>query len=169
VLSGIIHSLGMPPGTPLVGCSAAAVAIFIAFTTILPELEVTVNAFFVFPVRIRAKHLAFAVLTTCGVLWATGTVSQIGPAGMAGAGLLAWLYVKHLGFGNPLALQRYIFNRRQRRARLARMSPEQFISLEIDPILDKISREGMHSLSRAERKILAQGREKIATKTATLR
>jgi hypothetical protein len=44
------------------------------------------------------------------------------------------------------------------------MTPEQFISAEIDPILDKISREGMHSLSRAERKILEKGREKIATR-----
>ena len=46
------------------------------------------------------------------------------------------------------------------------MNADQFIRAEIDPILEKISREGMHSLSRAERKILEQGRGKIATKTA---
>ena len=46
------------------------------------------------------------------------------------------------------------------------MSAEQFVSVEVDPILDKIAREGMHSLTRSERKILAKGREKIAAKTS---
>jgi hypothetical protein len=46
------------------------------------------------------------------------------------------------------------------------MTAEQFISTEIDPILEKISRDGMSSLSRAERKILALGREKIAGRSA---
>ena len=44
------------------------------------------------------------------------------------------------------------------------MTPAEFISREIDPILDKISREGIHSLTRAERKILEKGREKIERK-----
>ena len=118
------------------------------------------------PLRLRAKFLAVALIGVAAILWATLTLPQIGPAGMIAASIAAWLYVKQLGFGNPLALQRFIFNRRQRAARLARMSAEQFIRSEIDPILDKISREGMHSLNRAERKLLAQGREKITTKTA---
>ena len=54
-----------------------------------------------------------------------------------------------------------LYERRQREARIERMPAEQFISEEIDPILDKISREGMHSLTRTERKILEKGREKI--------
>jgi hypothetical protein len=65
-----------------------------------------------------------------------------------------------------LAIQRYIFERRQRAARLDRMTAEQFISAEIDPILDKVSRNGMHSLTRAERRILEKGREKIAARTS---
>jgi hypothetical protein len=32
---------------------------------------------------------------------------------------------------------------------------------EIDPLLEKISRAGLKSLTRAERRILARGREKI--------
>jgi hypothetical protein len=38
-----------------------------------------------------------------------------------------------------------------------------FMEEEVDPILDKISREGIHSLSRKERRILkkARGRRKI--------
>jgi hypothetical protein len=54
---------------------------------------------------------------------------------------------------------------RQRRVeadRIHAMTPEQFIAEQIDPLLDKISREGMGSLTRAEKRLLAKAREKIA-------
>ena len=41
------------------------------------------------------------------------------------------------------------------------MSSGQFITEEIDPILEKISRDGIRSLSRAEKRLLDMGREKI--------
>jgi len=41
------------------------------------------------------------------------------------------------------------------------MSPGQFINEEIDPILEKISRDGIRSLTRGEKRILEMGREKI--------
>ena len=166
LLGGVASWLALP-AFPVVGTSAAVTGVIVAFATILPELEVSGNLFYVLPLRLRAKWLALALLAMCGVLWATLTIPQVGAPGMLAAGLFAWFYVKQLGFGNPLAIQRYIFNRRQRAERLDRMTPEQFITCEIDPILEKISREGMHSLTRAERKILAQGREKIASRADT--
>jgi len=164
VVGGIAHLFAIPE-VQLLGTTPAVAAVVVAFTTILPELDVTVNLFFVLPVRLRAKYLGMALLAVAAILWTVPTMPEIGPVAMIAASVVSWLYVKQLGFGNPLALQRYIFNRRQRAARLERMTPEQFISNEIDPILDKIAREGMHSLSRAERKLLAQGRDKIAGKT----
>jgi hypothetical protein len=74
--------------------------------------------------------------------------------------------VKQLGYGNPLPIQRYIFERRQRMARLDRMTADQFVKTEIDPILEKIAQHGMKSLTRGERKILEQGRAKIEGKPA---
>lgn len=165
LLGGIAHWLAMP-AVSLVGVTAGVTAVFVAFTTILPELEVVVHLFFVLPLRLRAKYLAIALLGLGAVFWITLTMPVIGPAAMIAAGIFAWVYVKQLGFGNPLAIQRYIFAKRQRAARLDRMSPDQFISVEIDPILEKISQHGMHSLSRAERKILDQGSGKIAAKPA---
>ena len=165
LLGGVAHWLAMP-GVPLTGVTAGVMAVFVAFTTILPELEIVVHLFFVLPLRLRAKYLALALLGLSAVCWLTLTAPQIGPAGMVVAGVFAWAYVKQLGFGNPLAIQRYIFAQRQRSARLERMSPEQFIKAEIDPILEKISAHGMSSLSRAERKVLAQGRDKIASRPA---
>lgn len=165
LLGGVAHWLVMP-GEQLTGVTAGVMAVFVAFTTILPELEIVVHLFFVLPLRLRAKYLALALLGVSAVCWLTQTAPQIGPAGMVVAGGFAWAYVKQLGFGNPLAIQRYIFAKRQRVTRLERMSPEQFIRAEIDPILEKISAHGLGSLSRAERKILAQGREKIASRPA---
>ncbi len=165
LLGGLTQWLVMPE-FPIVGVAAGVAAVFVAFAAILPELEVTVHLFFVLPLRLRAKYLAFALVGLCAVSGLTFTAPFAGPAGMVVASLFAWVYVQQLGFGNQLSIQRYIFEKRQRVARLERMNPEQFISTEIDPILEKISTHGMHSLSRAERKILEQGRDKIASKTA---
>lgn len=163
LVGGLTQILAMP-AVPLVGISASVAAVVVAFCTILPELEVRDSLFSVIPVRLRARHLAIGVALTCGVLWWSGTLLTIGPVAMLAAGMLAWLYVKQLGFGNPLAIQRYLFEKRERAARLERMSPEQFITTQIDPILEKIAREGMSKLTRAERKILAQGSEKVGRK-----
>ena len=76
--------------------------------------------------------------------------------------MFGWVYVKQLGYGNPLRIQRYFFEKRQREDRRKYMSSEQFINEEIDPILEKISRDGIRSLTRAEKRILEMGREKIA-------
>jgi membrane associated rhomboid family serine protease len=164
-MGGVTHWLAMPEAT-LVGMSAGVAAVVVAFTTILPELEVRANLFFVIPLRLRAKYLTVALLGVSAICWITYTAPEIGPSGLIAASLFAWVYVRQLGYGNPLAFQRYIFEQRQRRARLARMSPEQFITTEIDPILEKIARHGVKSLTRAERKILEQGSAKIAEKPA---
>jgi membrane associated rhomboid family serine protease len=164
-LGGALHSLVMPT-TPLVGVSGGVSAVLAGYSTILPELEISLNLFYIAPLRLRAKYLALALLGLAVALWLTLTAVYVGPAAILAGALVGWVYVKQLGFGNPLALQRYIFDKRQRAQRLERMSAEQFLSVEIDPILDKIAREGMHSLTRAERKLLDKGREKIAAKTA---
>jgi len=165
VIGGVADWLAAPL-TTVVGVSAGVAAVIVAFTTILPELEVTMNLFYVVPLRLRAKHLAMGLVGSCALLFFMGHVETavIGPAGMLAASVFAWAYIKQLGFGNPLPIQRYIFERRQRAARLERMTPEQFMKMEIDPILEKIAREGMRSLNRSERRILDQGRSKFIAK-----
>ncbi len=162
-LGGIAHWL-ISPHIPLLGMTAGVITLLVAFTTTLPELEVTMNLFFVLPMRLRAKHLAGALVAVCAIMWYSGTSPEISPVSMLAGCAVGWLSARQLGFGNPMFFQRYLFEKRQRAARLERMSPEQFISAEIDPILEKISRDGMQSLTRAERKILDQGREKISAK-----
>lgn len=165
-LAGGLTQWLVAPASTLMGMTPGVVALLVAFTTTLPELEVTMALFFVLPVRLRAKHLALALVAVCGVMWSADAWPEISSVAMLAGSAVGWLSARQLGFGNPLFFQRYIFERRQRAARLERMTPEQFISAEIDPILEKISREGLQSLTRAERKILDQGREKISAKPA---
>jgi len=165
IVGGLTQWLVMPE-FPITGVTAGAVAVFAAYATILPELEVVVHLFFVLPLRLRAKYLALALVGLSAVCWLTFTVPVIGPLGMIVASFYAWVYAQQLGFGNQLSIQRSIFEKRQRVARLERMSPEQFLTTEIDPILEKISAHGMRSLTRAERKILQQGSGKVSGKPA---
>ncbi len=154
-----------PADVTVVGISAGVATIVAAYATILPDLDVTVNFFFVFPVRTQARVIGISAMVLTGGLWASNWTPAIGPAGMLAGIVVGWAYMKELGFGNPLAIQRFLYRRRQREARVARMPAAQFISEEIDPILEKISREGVQSLTRAERKVLEAGRVKISSRS----
>ena len=164
ILGGLAELSFGSAGT-LIGASGAVCAVLIAFTTILPEIELTVWLFFVLPIRLKAKYFAAGLVgITAALVFFFPNFGQTSNLAHLGGCILGWIYIKQLGYGNPLRIQRYIFARRRRAERYARMSPAQFISEEIDPILDKISRDGIHSLSRAEKRILEKGREKIARK-----
>ncbi len=161
LIGGIAQIALAPSMIPLVGASAGVCAVSIAFTTILPELRLTALLFFVLPIRLRAKYLAAGIIGSSILFLATGFMPEVGHLAHLGGCLVGWLYVHQLGYGNPWRIQRYVFEKRQRAYRFERMSSEQFMAEEIDPILDKIAREGLHSLTRTERRILEKGREKL--------
>lgn len=165
LLGGILQLLATGGLYPLVGASAAVFAVLIAFTTIMPESEIMLLLFFVVPVRLKAKYLALGLVVLSILFIATGTGGNIGHVAHLGGALFGWAYARKLGYGYPFRIQEFFQARRERKARENVLSPEEFISAEIDPILDKISREGIHSLTRAERRILELGREKIQRRT----
>lgn len=165
LLGGILQLAFTGGSAVLVGASAAVFALLIAFTTIMPETEIMLLLFFILPVRLKAKFLALGLVVLSLFFILTGTGGNIGHFAHLGGALFGWLYAHRLGYGNPLWVQRYFWEKWERKDRQATMSPEEYISAEIDPILDKISREGIHSLTRAERKTLERGREKIDRRT----
>jgi len=165
-VGGLLQSLVWPE-VPLLGVSAGVAAVLAAYATTLPELEVIVHVFFVVPVKMRAKFFGLTVLAIGGACWLAGFVPQLGPAGVVVACVFGWGYARQLGYGNPFWWQRMIFERRQRERRLARMTPDQFVAEEMDPLLEKIAREGIDKLTRAERKVLEQGSAKVAGKSKT--
>ncbi len=79
---------------------------------------------------------------------------------LPGGLISGWLYVHLLGFGHPSWIQRRLWRRRVAADRIERMTLDEFIAVEIDPLLEKISRSGLGSLTRSERRILARTREK---------
>ena len=154
----------MPATSVLLGASGGVAAVLVAYAAILPELELTSVMFFLLPVRLKAKHLAYGAfaIAVLGIVFdRTGAVAH---SAYLGGCLGGWLYAHLLGFGRPSILQRALRQRRADAERHRMMSAEQFIAEEVDPILDKISREGIDSLTRSERRLLAKAREKIAEK-----
>jgi len=166
LIGGIAQILLSNPHLELVGASAGVFAVLIAFTTIYPEMELTLLLLFVIPVRVKAKYLALGLVASSLFFSFSGLWGGVGHFAHLGGCLVGWIYAKQLGFGTPLRLPRFFYRKRERLEKIQRMTPEEYISKEIDPILDKISREGIHSLTRAERKILEKGREKIERKTS---
>lgn len=156
------HLLLMPTATVLLAASGGVAAVIVAFGTILPELELAGPMFFLVPLKLKAKHFATAL---CGgavlllVLDRHGVVSHSALLGGAGAG---WLYAHLLGFGRPSWIQRRLREQKERRDRRGQLSVEDFMAEEIDPLLEKIFRSGMSSLTRSERRLLAEVREKMS-------
>jgi len=161
------HLFLMPSTSVLFAASGGVAAVLLAYTTILPELELTSMIFLLVPVRLKAKYLAYGAFAIA--LWGV-TLDRGGAVGHSAylGGIVAgWFYAHLLGFGRVSILQRALRERRANTERYRAMTPEQFISEEVDPILDKISREGMQSLTWSERRTLARAQEKIAEKAQT--
>jgi len=156
-LCSLATSLGVNVTT--IGASGAIFGLLVAFGMVYPDARVL--AFFLFPMRARNFVLLFAGLElwmTLGVGPRAGGVARFAHLGGM---LFGYLYIK---FGDRVNLSlpripRIRFNVRSRKG--SRKEPDtwnSFMENEIDPILDKISREGFGSLTRRERKILKKGR-----------
>ncbi|MFL6583558.1 MAG: rhomboid family intramembrane serine protease [Chthoniobacterales bacterium] len=154
------HLFLMPADTVLFGASGGVIAILFAYATILPELEFT-SAPLLF-VRVKAKYLAYGAIGIAILLLIIDRKGAVTHSAYLGGCAAGWLYAHLLGFGRPSFIQRALHNRRLAIQRYRQLTPEQFIAEEIDPVLDKISREGLQSLTWRERRTLAQAREKMA-------
>lgn len=160
VLGGVAQWLGMP-GSQVVGTSAGVAAVVVAYATVLAEFDVVGHLFFVIPLRLRAKFFGLAVFVFGAACWATNTLTVIAPAAICVGCVTGWIYTRELGFGNSFWWERRKQDRRQREERLQRMSADQFVEEQVDPILDKIAREGIQSLTKEEKRMLEQGSAKI--------
>ena len=165
-LSGTIagelgHLFLMPSETILYGASGGVAAIVIAYATILPELELFAWRRRFFAIRFNAKHFAYAVSFISLVMLLIDRHGAVIHSAIPGGFVAGWLYVHLLGFGHPSWLQRRLWKRREMASRIDRMTRAEFLENEIDPLLEKISRNGIGSLTRAERRILARAHEKV--------
>jgi len=157
----LAHLFLMPSDCVLYAASGGIAAVLVAHATILPELELASLRLFALPLRLKAKHFATVAFVIALILvWLdrSGAVIHTGFLGGYAAG---WLYAHLAGFGRPSFMQRILAQRRATIQRHRHMDAHQFIAEEVDPLLEKISRSGLRSLTRNERRLLARGRDKI--------
>jgi membrane associated rhomboid family serine protease len=155
------HLFSMPSDCVLFGAGGGIAAIFIAYATILPELEVNTLLLFMLPVRVKMRRLAQIAVAVAVAVLLVDRSGSVGHSAFLGGAVAGWCYAHLLGFGRPSFLQRMVRQRRAESERLRNMTAEEFLVQEIDPVLEKIAARGLGSLSRREKRLLAQGREKI--------
>lgn len=153
------HLFLMPSDCILFAASGGVAAVLLAYATVLPELELIVVPFVSF--RLKAKHVGYSAVVVAFILVCTQRSGTVVHSAWLGGLAMGWLYAHLLGFGRPSFLQRFLARRRAAIDRRRHMDAGQFITEEIDPLLEKILRVGVNNLTRAERRILAQAREKL--------
>jgi membrane associated rhomboid family serine protease len=161
---------------PVVGASAGVCGLIAMFCTLHPMQELTAWIYF-FPITVRARWF----LVFVGLISLYGTLVPFN--GMAhGAhlgGVLFGMGFAYWGASFAAKFNFDFFHRRRRRKELVRVATrgrpwrepghqpapdvpdEHFISRKIDPILDKISTHGIHSLTERERRLLESARKKL--------
>ena len=161
-------------GGVVIGASAGVLGLIAAFALMEPEAPV----FFNFFIPLRAKHLLWIELGISLFFTLVPVSTGTADAAHLGGILTAIVYMRWDSYRprrtwNPLQARR---RKRQlvqaaaqitrwrgaRQAQSTELPPEEFISREVDPILDKISAHGIHSLTPRERQILEAARAKMA-------
>jgi membrane associated rhomboid family serine protease len=165
-------------GGAVVGASAGVFGLVAAFAALFPDRTLTLLVFFILPVSMRARTLLWLSigLAVFGIVVPGDGVAH---AAHLGGIIGGWTYIRWFVLGNgvqsrwgtggssakrPRVLARAASDRRAwRRAPAASddLPADEFMSREVDPILDKISAHGFQSLTERERQILEKARAKI--------
>jgi membrane associated rhomboid family serine protease len=170
---GFIEGLGWPP---VVGASAGVFGLIAAFATLYRDTPVTMLVAFIIPVSLKAKYLLLVelILAVLGMLDAGSNVAHAAHLGGMLAGIFYVRYLSQWNWHWPRLRGnvRRVPSRELVNVTAAKaqgwpnlpgdpISPEEFISREVDPILDKISAHGIQSLTERERQILEAARRKM--------
>lgn len=162
-------------GGPMVGASAGICGLFAAYALMDPDGEVLL--FFILPMK--AKFLMWGMLVVSILSVIMPSQNNLAHGAHLGGMLFAMAYMhwrNHPGdlFGwtaraderpRELVSTRSARNfswRREKPIEEVDLPAGEFISKEVDPILDKISAHGIHSLTDRERQILEAARAKMS-------
>lgn len=158
------HVFLMPAGSVLFAASGGTAAVLMAYATVLPDLELAAFRLFGRRWELKAKYLGYGVMGAGLILVFVSREGAVMHSAYLGGCAAGWFYAHLLGFGRTSFVQRSLQERRVSVARIRQMDAGTFIAEEVDPLLEKISRNGLQSLSRAERRTLEMAREKLAKK-----
>jgi membrane associated rhomboid family serine protease len=184
-IAGAALQLAVEKDIHVLGSAAAACAVAVAATTILPEQDLRMFRLFRrLPLQLPAKYFAASLIFALVLLFLVDNGPAVSARQLQTAHLAplagcftGWLYARLLGFGRrvPVYLQS-----RPMPALLATSpidaarelvgeptDPHAFIRDAIDPILEKISREGLDRLTPDERRLLEQASERLPDSSAS--
>ena len=171
---GYTEQFGWPS---VVGASAAAFGLVAAFATLYPERMLTLLLFFIIPINMPAKALLLisTLVAIYGLAVVHDNVAHAAHLGGILTGLIFIRYAMYWNFAWPwkrrttrrleretvkVSAGKYsLWNRVEKPTE--DYSTTEFISREVDPILEKISAHGIHSLTERERQILDAARKKM--------
>jgi membrane associated rhomboid family serine protease len=168
----------------VVGASAGVFGLIAAFATRAPDQPITMFIYF-FPVTFQARvflliEAGISLLGLFGpLIHFTVFTGNIAHAAHLGGMLTGIFFIRWAGrvprpfeFWRPFARRtpprRELVRAAPRRAwrsastQVEDLPPAEFISREVDPILEKISAQGIHSLTERERQVLEAARNKMA-------
>ncbi len=165
-------------GGGVVGASAGVFGIIAVFATLEPDREVM----WFFILRMKAKVMLW-IATGIAVFYILVPAEPgIAHAAHLGGIVAGFLYIRRGFHHRDFSLKFHPLRNRARRRQLVRaatikpgfwrtkgsgipkaeqVEPEEFISREVDPILDKISAHGIQSLTPREKQILEAARSKM--------
>ena len=181
VLGGVLQLIsfwvtGKAEANYVVGASAGVFGLVAAYATLFPERQITLLLFFFIPVTLKAKYLFWAalVLSIFGATQADSNMAHAAHLGglLAGVGYIRWglqaeSWWQARRVRRPRTRQRELVrvissrSWQQSKKGPEELPPEEFISREVDPILEKISAHGIHSLTPRERQILEAARSRM--------
>jgi membrane associated rhomboid family serine protease len=161
---------------PVIGASGAVCGILAAYAMAFPEQYVLF--FFFYPIRVKWVILGYFVLELLLEVGRPGAGS-IAHGAHVGGFIFGWLFMKVVykrslpfafiermkwrvrrWFANvptPASLLRRAASRRKYRP----LDDDSFIDEEVDPILEKISKQGIHSLTAHERRVLKRAHQRM--------
>jgi membrane associated rhomboid family serine protease len=137
--------------TPIIGASGAVLALLTVYAFYFPHRRILL--FFLFPVPVRVAVMIFGFISVIGSLGSMGGIAHLTHLGGIAVGLI---YMKTY---DPIARWFAELRARENELKSRKRAEEQVKEQRrfeevIDPILKKISREGMASLTPQERKML---------------
>ena len=125
----------------LIGASACALGLVMAFAAIMPHESVTTMLYFIIPVNVTMRHLGIALVVlnaamgVTGLAWHEAPWAEYASFAHLGGAVAGWYYVRLLGYGGqpmtyeqlwkqqPIPRQRTL-RREVARVRRARVTPD---------------------------------------------
>lgn len=143
VAGGMLQTFFSAPSSELIGASGSVCGVLLSFTTAYPETPLRALLFFVLPVNMKAKTLGRGLIVFSAACAALRLFPQLGHLAHLGGALTGALLTK---WWVPSSAQLHP---------LATMSPAERTA-DTENLLRRLNEDGLESLSREERRRLAQ-------------